>query len=184
MSLINEALKRTRDAAYQPTHAPAPSYRFDPTAAPSPAKRTGILVLALVVTAAGVAGVYAKRFLGAPPPATASALPVGVSQPPTTVDEEQVVSRVIEKIKAEQQQAVEVTSPAPAPLPVAAPPSRPEPPKLVVQGITRDGKMSEAMINGVTVRAGEQIDGATVTGIEASRVTLSFAGQEIVLRLR
>lgn len=64
----------------------------------------------------------------------------------------------------------------------AGPPAAAEP-KLVLQGITYAKDDSEAMINGVTVRVGEDVEGARVVAIESRRVKLDVGGHEIVLRL-
>jgi hypothetical protein len=73
--------------------------------------------------------------------------------------------------------------PAPAPN-VVLPPPEPELPKLVLQGITSEGRLFEAMINDMTVREGDEIEGARVISIEQRRVQLKFGEHEIVLRLR
>jgi hypothetical protein len=84
--------------------------------------------------------------------------------------EDELVGRLMEKIKAEQA----ATAPKPSPA---------EPPKLVLQGITFAADGNEAMINGVSLRQGEDIEGALVTTIERRAVRLDFHGREIVLRL-
>ena len=219
MSLINEALKRTRDSAYQPTHTPplaAHNYQLQTGAQPTGLKTT-LLVTGLVAVLA-VAGVIvlapwlASRVHtveGGLAPSTdntitetrqsahatthpapmpemprtteAASTPASVPAPeppaaPTTplpsdpkASEDQLVAKVMERIKAEQ--------------PAAASPATPEPPKLVLQGITSAKDGSEAMINGMTVHAGEDIEGARVVTIESRRVKLDAGGREIILRL-
>jgi hypothetical protein len=76
----------------------------------------------------------------------------------------------MEKIKAEQA----ATAPKPPPA---------VPPKLVLQGITSAADGNEAMINGVSLREGEDIEGARIVTIERRAVRLDFGGREIVLRL-
>ncbi len=78
--------------------------------------------------------------------------------------EDQIVAKVMERIKAE-------------------PPAAPSTPQLVLQGITYAADNRDAMINGVTVHEGEEIDGARVVTIENRRVTLTLNGHEIILRL-
>jgi len=78
--------------------------------------------------------------------------------------EDQIVARVMERIKADQ-------------------PAAPGAPQLVLQGITCAADNRDAMINGVTVHEGELIEGARVVTIESRRVALNFNGQEIILRL-
>jgi hypothetical protein len=81
--------------------------------------------------------------------------------------EDELVARVMEKIKAEQ----------------AAAPAAPEPPKFALQGITSAKDGSEAMINGLSVREGEEVEGARVVAIDHRTVKLDWNGREIVLRL-
>ncbi len=56
-------------------------------------------------------------------------------------------------------------------------------PQLILQGITYASDNRDAMINGVTVHEGEEIEGARVVTIENRRVTLDLNGHEIILRL-
>jgi len=192
MSLINEALKRTRDAAYRPANVPpvidVPKY-IVPEARPeneSILKTYAGFIIAGVVLAIVVAG-YATGF-------------VKTNQQPAAPArwEEPVIAGVVEKAKAEQKEALDPLATPTQPATVAAAPASPsgptvtqpepvappEPPKLTLQGIAIDGKSREALINNVTVHIGEDIEGAKVTGIEPTRVTLDFGGHEIVLRVR
>lgn len=216
MSLINEALKRTRDTACQ-------SARSLPPAAPESQLRHGVessgpkgalLITALIGAVAVMSVVVLAPWLAtrvhrvedglasstgspitetkrsspatprpalmpetsrkaeiAPAPTSAPEPPASPPAPPSDprASEDQLVAKVMERIKAEQ--------------PVAAPPATPEPPKLVLQGITVAKDGSEAMINGMTVREGEDIEGARVVTIESRRVKLDFGGREIILRL-
>jgi cytoskeletal protein RodZ len=217
MSLINEALKRTRDSAYQPVHTPpptAPGYQLQGGVQPARLRNallvtglvavlaiTGVVVLAPWVasrvqnvkagfapdtdsTIAETKGSAHATTQPAPmpempqmaeiasPPAPAPEPPAApTTRPPSDpkASEDQLVAKVMERIKAAQ--------------PAAASPAASEPPKLVLQGITyaRDG--SEAMINGMTVHEGEDIEGARVVTIENRRVKLDLGGREIILRL-
>lgn len=206
MSLINEALKRTRDAAYQPAQTSPPvvaEYRLE-TEAKTREPKTVLLVMG-VVGVAVLAGVIVLALwvvpriqrvenslttgkdlsIGeakSPAPAIHPAPPADVSpkaevaspsspQPPVATSpsetkgaEDQIVAKVMERIKAEQ----------PATLTT---------PQLVLQGITYSSDNRDAMINGVTVHEGEDIEGARVVTIENHRVTLNFNGHEIILRL-
>ena len=209
MSLINEALKRTQDASYRPVGmAPTalPSYRVQDGIESSGSK--GTVLITIVVAAIAVAGVVGlvSRITGRiqslkhsfgpstdatpavpqtkpaePPPAPAPApassdkveAPRAETAPSTVavdpkVCEDQLVARVMEKIKAEQ---------------AAAAPAPPEPPKFVLQGITYAKDGSEAMINGLNVREGEDVEGSRVVAIGRRTVTLDWNGREIVLRL-
>ena len=73
----------------------------------------------------------------------------------------------MEKMKAEQAAAVKPVSP----------------PKLVLQGITGQRNLREAMINNVNVREGEDVEGARVVSIDARSVKLRFGDQDLILRL-
>ena len=207
MSLINEALKRTRDASFNGAAMPAaaPSCRVQSGVESSGSKSTLLItVLVASVAIAGVVGLAARvtrrvaslkdgfgPSAGATPavpearqpepstgPASTPVSSAKVQAPPAeptpsapAVDpksgEDQLVARVVEKIKAEQ----------------AAKPPAPEPPKYVLQGITSAKDGSEAMINGLSVREGEDIEGARVVAIDRRTVKLDCGGHEIVLRL-
>jgi hypothetical protein len=208
MSLINEALKRTQDASCRPvTVSPTavPSYRASDRVAASGSK--GTLLLTVLIVAIAVAAAVkltlqlsprvqtlqnnlgtgteatpsvpevkpaespARPFLKPPPPEKVEAPSAEPSPSTSAVDpkagEDELVARVMERIKAEQ----------------AAAPAPPEPPKFVLQGITSAKDGSEAMINGLTVREGEEIEGARVAAIDHRTVKLDWNGREIVLRL-
>ena len=79
-----------------------------------------------------------------------------------------LVDRLLERVKAEQ---------------AAAPKPSPSPPKLVLQGVTSQGNLREAMINNVNVREGDDVEGAHVVSIDSRSVKLQFGGQDIVLRM-
>jgi len=219
MSLINEALKRTRDASYQPAVAlPPPPVAQDCQnrgVSNSRGLKSGLLVTVVIALIAivGVVTVGLRVATGiqklkdgfassanvtaqnagrperpshavptpvtpipadSPTPVQAPAIPAPTptsSSPAANAKtaEDELVGRVVEKIKAEQA--------ATAPKPLA------EPPKLVLQGITSAADGNEAMINGVSLREGEDIEGARIMTIERRAVRLDFSGREIVLRL-
>ncbi|HVM62107.1 MAG TPA: redoxin domain-containing protein [Verrucomicrobiae bacterium] len=58
----------------------------------------------------------------------------------------------------------------------------PAAPTLQLQGILSDGKSCEAMINGVSVKEGDDVDGARVVSISKKLVTLQYQGRQIVLQ--
>ena len=87
------------------------------------------------------------------------------------------MAQLAEKLAAAQ-------PPPPPPTAPVAPPPPPEPPKLTLQGITSDGRVYEALINGVTVRTGESIEGARIVAIDSRGVRLMWQGQDLTLRLR
>ena len=98
-------------------------------------------------------------------PATTAVAPTADAK----ATEDQIVSKLMERIKAEQGAAPKTASV--------------DPPKLVLQGITYAKDGSEAMINNQTVREGDDIEGARVVTIENRRVKLDFNSHEITLRL-
>ena len=103
-------------------------------------------------------------------PKTEIASPLApASTPDAKVAEDQIVTKLMERIKVEQGAAPKTAS-------VDAP-------KLVLQGITYAKDGSDAMINDQTVHEGDEIEGARVVTIESRRVKLDFNGHEITLRL-
>ncbi len=219
MSLINEALKRTRDASANAGVPPpvAVSYRVQSDVETSGTKGnflitilvSGVVLVSAIVLGSRIANriqnvkdgfasntdasvtdapvVETKSTPRATKPATEPAPMTEVSPrseitsplaPATTAvtpaadakaTEDQLVAKLMERIKAEQAGASK-TAPA-------------DPPKLVLQGITYAKDGSEAMINNLTVREGDDIEGARVVAIESRRVKLDSNGHEITLRL-
>ena len=206
MSLINEALKRTRDSAYQAAQMSPPvaaEYRLE-SGAKARGPRRVLLVMGVIAAAVLAGGIVlavwvvpriqsvkdslapgrdlsiaeAKPSTPAKPPAPAvdvspktevvspsTPQPVVAAPPSETKGaEDQIVAKVMERIKAGQ-------------------PAAPATPQLVLQGITYASDNRDAMINGVTVHEGEAIEGARVVTIENRRVTLDLNGHEIILRL-
>ena len=87
----------------------------------------------------------------------------------TKSTEDQIVTKVMERVKAEQGAIPKTAST--------------DVPKLVLQGITYAKDGSDAMINDQTVHEGDEINGARVVAIENRRVKLDLSGREIILRL-
>lgn len=209
MSLINEALKRTRDTAVN-AGVPGPvaaNYRIESKVESSGAKGNffatiliaGVVLVGLIVLGSRIAqrvqtvqegfasntdapAVDAKPTSPVSKPATEPApmpdvLPKAEATSPsvpapiadTKSTEDQIVTKVMERVKAEQ---------AAAPRTAVA-----DLPKLVLQGITYAKDGSDAMINDQTVHEGDEIEGARVVAIENRRVKLDFNGREITLRL-
>ncbi len=207
MSLINEALKRTRDTAPN-AGVPAPvaaNYRIESKVESSGAKGNffatilvaGVVLVSLIVLGSRIAQrvqtvqegfgsntdapvVDAKPTSPVSKPATEPAPMPEVSSKAemtspsapiadTKSTEDQIVTKVMERVKAEQAAAPRTTT---ADLP-----------KLVLQGITYAKDGSDAMINDQTVHEGDEIEGARVVTIENRRVKLDFNGREITLRL-
>jgi len=65
--------------------------------------------------------------------------------------------------------------------PVSPPPR--DPLKLTLQGIMSEGRNREAVINGISVRVGDSVEGAKVLAIDSKTVRLEFQNSEILLRL-
>ncbi len=210
MSLINDALKRTRDASYQNGNArtvAADSYRVSSRSeSTSFATRSGAWVTVLVLVMAAVAvTTFALRVVNPgrrvrealamnsevtgvaeQPAKTESPLLVvhtaepsapssTMLKPDQKTEDDMLVDKVVEKLKADQA--------APVPKEEPAPPPTPELPKFTLQGITSGAGLREAMINGYTLREGDEVDGARVIAIETRRVKLQQGDREIVLRM-
>jgi hypothetical protein len=78
-----------------------------------------------------------------------------------------LIAKLMDRMKAEQAAAAKPVSP----------------PKLVLQGITGQRNLREAMINNVNVREGEDLEGARIVAIDARSVKLRFGDQDLILRL-
>jgi hypothetical protein len=166
MSLINDALKRARDA--QPQNPPSGAPSLPPV---EPPQRDGpgwmlpvAFILALLVIACIFMGVALMKRPAQPVVAktveTPSPTPAPIQPVPTPIV---------------------APAPAPAPVPVLAPPpvvtnSQPvtnaAPPKLKVQGIIFDSKHPTAIMNGKSVNVGDSIGGFRVKAISPSSVQL------------
>lgn len=192
MSLINDALKRTRDAAYQAGPQPPPPQANYQMPAPAKTSATGILKLLLAGAVVLImAGGILWWFIKPPPPAPVVVKPQ--VRKPAAAPVVSVQPVVVEAPKVEPASApapVPVptpvptpAAPTPAPVAVVAPASLPEPPRLVLQGIMSNGSKREALINGVSLEVGEEYQGVKVTAIESRRVKVQFGDREIVLRM-
>jgi hypothetical protein len=207
MSLINEALKRTRDATYQASVArPAQTdpYRISSGSdTPALGSRTGLIMMA-VIAALVFGGIVflVRRFI-----LPAQKVRDGFISGPASLEEPKqsaapmspsLVARVVEtpeavSVPAAPQAAVrtvadekasedQLMARVMAKLKTQSP-SASETPAFVLQGITSQGSAREAMINGYNLHEGEQIDGATVAAIDAHDVKLQIDGREVLLRM-
>ena len=181
MSLINEALKRTRDATHQKNMTGQPDmtqYKLEHHPSLPTRKQTRWLVIGAVgLMLLGIAGFVTWKLLQVKPKPAVVAAPV-TPPPAGNLSDPVLMDKLVERMKPK----TEPVAPAP---PVEVPVVVPvEPPKFALEGITRDGQGFEALINGVSVRQGEEIDGAKVTAIDSRGVKLNWCGQEIVLRMR
>ena len=218
MSLINEALKRTRDASFQssqPRATTADSYRISTDYSHSgTGSHTGLWATVLVVAVAGVGIlVFALRVMkpgeqvknalnvsemiqapvasdttAARPAVAPYQAPSVVGRVPTRGEMPVSVAPVVGRVPPRGEPVTTAASGDAAyndaPEPVAPPaPVVPESPKFVLQGITSAATWREAMINGYTVREGEEVQGARVVTIETRQVKLQFGDHEILLRM-
>ena len=184
MSLINEALKRARDASFNAGTPPpvAPGYRIEGGVQSGRSKGALFRTILLAVVVLAIAVVIVTRVanlkgrsipnvqatIAKTKPSAPALTPEQAPSTPAVdpkVSEDQLVARLLEKIKAEQAAAA------------------PKLPKLVLQGITYAPDGSEVMINGMSLREGAEIEGARVVAIDRRSVKLDFSGSEIVLRL-
>jgi hypothetical protein len=193
MSLITDALKQAQKTTdQQPGQTPPPvttqAHFVDvpQECTERPRNRLLVVLIAVLVVVAGGVVVRSRLFKRSPhnqmpiPSATEAARgraseksatnaaaksPVPASKPAEATP----ITRATENVKTEQ------VAPAPTPLP--------EPPKLTLQGVMIEGQDREAVINGVSVHVGDNLEGARVTAIDTRSVRLQFGDREIVLRL-
>jgi hypothetical protein len=166
MSLINDALKRARDA--QPQNPLSGATSLPPV---EPPQRDGpgwmfpvAFILALLVIACIFMGVALMKRPAQPVVAKTVETPAPVPAPAQPAPS-----------------PIVAPAPAPAPVPVAAPPlvtnsppaTNATPPKLKLQGIiSLDPKHPTAIINGKSVDVGDSIGGFRVKAISSSSVQL------------
>jgi outer membrane biosynthesis protein TonB len=114
----------------------------------------------------------------APAPAEASkpAAPVVATQSPAAVEQPKP------QPAPEPAPAPIAQVAAPAPTPAPAPVATPAPPTFRLKGILYS-KNPTALINNSSIQVGGEIDGATVTKIDRTSVTLEQDGKTTVLRL-
>jgi hypothetical protein len=185
MSLITDALKRAQNTTdQQPGQTPPPviasplkNQYADVPQERNERSRSGLLVVVLIVVlvAAGGMTMRAWRTLRQRTPipvaskaATAADTPAKPQVASSNPAESTPITRPPENVKTEQVAA-------------AAPPL--EPPKLTLQGVMIEGQDREAVINGVSVHVGDDLEGARVTAIDTRNVRLQFGDREILLRL-
>lgn len=185
MSLINDALKRAKDAQQKsPPPAPGPQLRhMEPVQAPD--RKTILLPLAIVVVVfLGVLLFWIGRRSTSPQKsivaeaksvAPIEAAPEAKPAAPVVAAPVAVVSNI------PTPPSIPPPSIAPAPEPVVAvtPPS----PPIKLQAIFFVPGHSSAMINGKTVHAGDTFKGFRVAAIDRTSATLISATQTNVMTL-
>ncbi len=185
MSLINDALKKVSEAERGKPSAAQADFE---TRAMQPVyqERSNHLFwvsVALFVGAIGVVGfVYAKSRTAAPEPVAV--------QPAKVVPEAQPIVAKIAATEPAKAVAPQADVPVPAALTLSnttvtatpAPVTAPAVPTFRLKGILYT-KNPTALINEGSVQVGGEINGATVTKIESTTVTLDYQGKTTVLKL-
>jgi hypothetical protein len=177
MSLINDALKRAKDAQ-QPSAPPAPAPQLHPVEPASTAAR-GMGMMA-PVTVVGVV-LVALFLLWQAREKTGTRLSAAQTQPITPINPAPEIKPAVA--------TVAVATPAPAPNPSAIEQSAapavtaPVVPAIRLQAIFFAPGRSSAMINGRTVRTGDLVKGYRVVAITGSSTTLVSATETNVMTL-
>ena len=164
MSLINDALKQTRQMQQQSSPSKPPSL---PPVESNRRENPGWLVPGIIVLLLA-AGIFAGLSLFKPTPLTANAIPATNSLTVSTVPKPVVVPAVATNVAANTT-VVAVTPPTP-----------PEP-KL--QGILFAATRPCAIVSGQTVFVGDRINEFHVVAISRDRVTLRSKTETRVLSL-
>jgi hypothetical protein len=177
MSLINDALKRAKDAQQksQPS-APGPLLRpVEPAAAPV-ASGMGIIlpVVGVVIVALGLFFFWQNR------QKTAARESVVEKKTPVTIDPVPEPKPVVQPVAVPAPTPVVAVAAAPTPVaPVASAPA----PELKLQAIFFAPGRSTAIISGKTVRVGNTLKGFRVAEITQASATLVSATQTNVMTL-
>jgi hypothetical protein len=179
MSLINDALKRAKDAQQKsPATAPGPQLRpIEP--APSAGHGLNITVLLVLI----VVGFSAICFLSAhqknaekPQPVAAKSAPVMdpiPTQPPVRTVTSSATATIVTNSPVPEKHVT------PMPAPVVAAPVQP----IKLQAIFYNPGHASAIISGKTVHAGDTVKGFRVVAISSSSATLVSATQTNVMTL-
>jgi hypothetical protein len=200
MSLINEALKKVSEAE----RGKSPKTDFEMRAMqPAPyERRTSPLIwiaIPVLVVAVGFGGFLLARTSQRPVTQTATASAISAAKPAPVAEQPKVATEVPKPVSApapavaEQSRSQPAPEPAPAPVataptqtqspaPVTQPAPTPTSPPFRLKGILYS-KNPTALINDAAVQTGGEIDGATVTKIDATAVTLDYQGKVTVLKL-
>ena len=210
MSLVNDALKRAKEAHDKQTGTPlrgAPLH----TVPPPPASKIGLIALACFVLAsvAAVGILYSKKNLlpqwGQTKPATAPApasiiiiganldaaakpnpapMPVAVAATPATGKPTPAVGPATISEPAAKALVVDKRPAQNIVPPPAVVAPRPAPPQtLKLQGILFSASKPAAILNGHTYYVGDRIGNVTISAIEADRLTVIYSNQPVVIRM-
>ena len=202
MSLINDALKRAKQAQQDNPSPPAPGPQFRPadpkqqrSAAP------GMLLLLVLVIVVSLGGLFVwwvaqarnttrqSVAVAAKESPAAEAAPASVTpqaseptpQPAVAVTPPAPTSNAVVAAGAAEAEIAPANSASNAEPVVPEAPPKPSPPKL--QGIIYRPDRPVAIVNGKTVFPGDQVGEFRVLAISAESVTLESAGQTNVLSL-
>jgi hypothetical protein len=174
MSLINDALKRAKDAQHKsPPVAPGPQLRpAEPAPAGAPGRgmgktAPGILILIALIGLFLLWRDHRKTVKARPALAKTIAPAIAVPESKPLV----------------QTVAATAASTAAVKPPGATPPAAPAPAPLKLQAIFFNPGRSSAMISGKTVQAGDTVQGFHVTAINRSSATLVSATETNVMKL-
>jgi len=211
VSLINDALRKARLAAAEhEAQQPDATFRA-PKAYPSrgPRRRSGVVMLAVVAIAAGVAGAAVAWWaVGQRERPVATVVPTPTASPTTVIEQpndptlEPTSTAVAHVQIGEETTVISVPTPTPVALQVATDPEpTPEPTqqKQTDRVFVLDADLGYATlslgyivarpvdpfaeINGTEVIIGSEVEGFRVEKIEADRVVLRDEKGELVLRV-
>ena len=207
MSLINDALKRARDAQAQAPPPPPSTPEFRPVEPAQMIKHGPSLTLIVTACIALIlAGLLMWQWLSKSPPTNsvaAKTAPAGPSAAPTTTTanmpaptsvsapakapqpppptEANLVANVTPVSEISTSAIPAVQQSAPVPVPVIEPAPKPAPPRL--QAIVFRRTRPSAMISGKTLFVGDKFGDLRVVAISADSATLVGGGQTNVLIL-
>jgi hypothetical protein len=208
MSLINDALKRAREAQAQAPPPPASNLEFRPVEPAQLVKHgPSLTLIATACLALILGGLLMWQWLGksnatkpvvakaapavqpAPPPTTTAPMPTPppVSAPaqapqPPAIPETKLVASAPAPASEISTSAIPAVQPgAPVPVAVIEPPSKPAPPRL--QAIVFRRTRPSAMISGKTLFVGDKFGDFRVVAISEDSATLVGGGQTNVLVL-
>ena len=175
MSLVNDALKRAKEAQQKST-PPAPAPQLPPAKA-APAENRGMgMIMPLIIAVLVIVGflfVWKNQHKAAAREAVTETKPAAsVSPPPQT-------KPPVQSVAVSAPVTAAATVPPVVPVTVASPPV--PPPKL--QAIFFSPGRSTAIISGKTVRVGNTFRGYRVTAITESSATLVSATETNVMTL-
>ena len=211
MSLINDALRKARQAAAEhEAQQPDTAFRA-PKAYPSRSapRRSGVVVLASVAVMAGLAGAAVAWWaIGQREQPVAAVVPMPTPSPTPAVEAPQAGSPAVVPFESVEETAVVVVA---TPTPSTPQVATTQEPELVPTPQERTGETSGdrvfvldadlgyatlslgyivarpvnpfAEINGVEVSVGSEVEGFRVEKIEADRVVLRDGKGELVLRV-